>query len=494
VSVTPGTIDVAAIRADFPIEDVVRAAGVELRATGQGFTGCCPFHDDSTPSLSVGGVPDRFTCFGCGAHGDVIDFVQRLHGLSFVDAVRFLTTGGFIPRPVSRRDIPNGRPPAVPAFTTTEARGFEINALAWKHLSTPVAIAFTDSYLLHHRGIDLRPLHLEHPDTSLAGHSGHGWTTLTVQLRRDGVSDEELVTMDLARVTRSGSLVDTLRDRLVFPVTDGDGPIRGFIGRDLTDDPRAPKYRNPTRTPTFEKSAVIYRPTHHSLSPSGNVIVVEGVLDALAITAAASAAGRSADFAPCTTSGVTVTPAQAAQVIDLAAGQPAVIALDGDEAGAEGTVRWLNQICLQRHTLALTTRLPGGLDPADWIRTHGVGGLAAFDRERDSAGPRSVGPVLPGRELARIVLSAGGDHIKRPIETILPLVAALPPQHAAQLVNQVEREVTRQGWNPNGTFTAEFRQVANAAGLPWHLERETARVVGGGSVSRAGAVAVPLLA
>jgi len=199
VSVTPGTIDVAAIRADFPIEDVVRAAGVELRATGQGFTGCCPFHDDSTPSLSVGGVPDRFTCFGCGAHGDVIDFVQRLHGLTFVDAVRSLTTGRLIPRPASRRGIPNGRPPAVPAFTTTEARGFEINVLAWKHLSTPVAIAFTDSHLLHHRGIDLHPLRLEHPDNPLAGHSGHGWTTLLDQLRRDGVSDDELVTMDLAR-------------------------------------------------------------------------------------------------------------------------------------------------------------------------------------------------------------------------------------------------------------------------------------------------------
>ena len=53
-----------------------------------------------------------------------------------------------------------------------------------------------------------------------------------------------------------------------------------------------------------------------------------------------------------------MTPAQAAQVIDLAAGQPAVIALDGDEAGAAGTARWLNQICLQRHTLALATRLP----------------------------------------------------------------------------------------------------------------------------------------
>jgi len=454
VSVTSGTIDVAAIRADFPIEDVVRAAGVELRATGHGFTGRCPFHDDSTPSLSVAGVPDRF---GCGAHGDVIDFVQRLHGLSFVDAVRSLTTGGIIPRPVSRRGIPQGRPPVTPAFATSEARGLKINALAWKHLSTPVAIAFTDSFLLHHRGIDLRPLRLEHPDAPLAGHSSHGWTTLTDQLRRDGVSGDELVTMDLARVTRSGSLVDTLRDRLVFPVTDGVGRIRGFIGRDLTDDPRAPKYRNPTRTPTFDKSGLIYRPTHHSLSLSGNVIVVEGVLDALALAAAASAAGRSADFAPCTTSGVTVTPAQTAQVIDLAAGRPAVIALDGDEAGAAGTARWLNQICLQRHTLALTTRLPAGLDPADWVRARGVGGLAAFDGGRDSAGPGSVVPVLPGRELARVVLSAGGGHIKWPVETLLPLVAALPAQHAVQLLSQVEREVTPPGLEPQRDLLGRAR-------------------------------------
>jgi len=189
-----------------------------------------------------------------------------------------------------------------------------------------------------------------------------------------------------------------------------------------------------------------------------------------------------------------VTPAQAAQVIDLAAGRPAVIALDGDEAGAEGTARWLDRVCLRRHTLALTTRLPTGLDPADWIRAHGTKGLTAFDRERGSASPGSVVPVVPGRELARIVLSAGGGHIKRPAETILPLVAALPAQYAAQLLGQVEREVTRQGWNPNGIFTADLRNAISAAGLAWHAELETARVAGGGSVSRPGAVAVPLLA
>ena len=84
---TPHGIDIADLRRRHPIQDVVAASGVELRATGRGWMGCCPFHDDATASLSVAGVPDRFHCFGCGATGDVIDYVARLHGVGFRDAV-----------------------------------------------------------------------------------------------------------------------------------------------------------------------------------------------------------------------------------------------------------------------------------------------------------------------------------------------------------------------------------------------------------------------
>src|SRR5450759_5390222 len=85
--------DVAAVRRDHPIEAVVAASGVELTRRGQGLMGCCPFHDDSTASLSVGGVADRFHCFGCGVGGDVIEYVHRFAGLSFLDAVQALGSG-----------------------------------------------------------------------------------------------------------------------------------------------------------------------------------------------------------------------------------------------------------------------------------------------------------------------------------------------------------------------------------------------------------------
>lgn len=102
---TPGQdrIIIAALRAAHPIEQVIAASGVQLHPRGHGYIGCCPFHDDTTPSLSVGGVPERFNCFAYGAGGDVIDFVARLHHLSFVDGVHALEEGSITPTAIPAR-------------------------------------------------------------------------------------------------------------------------------------------------------------------------------------------------------------------------------------------------------------------------------------------------------------------------------------------------------------------------------------------------------
>src|SRR4029079_5485442 len=116
----------------------------------------------------------------------------------------------------------------------TAERGFAINALAWRRLSVPVRASFAEHYLLHHRGIDLRPLHTElhaerhaqlqgnHPGQPTVGYAGHGWTTLVHALRREGVPAHELTVMDLGQATRNDRLIDTLRDRIIVPVRDPD--------------------------------------------------------------------------------------------------------------------------------------------------------------------------------------------------------------------------------------------------------------------------------
>ena len=229
-------VDVADVRHRHPIADVVTAEGIDLRPSGRGWMACCPFHDDSTASMSVGGVPDRFHCFGCDASGDVIDFVGRLHGLGFREAVAHLDgthTERFYRTPGGLGRLATPDTGADPLPDVAPERAHEVNLLAWQWFSRPVAHQFALAYLRHRRHIDLRPAE-QHTRTALAGHTGHGWTPLVDHLRGLGVGDEEMLALDLAQKSRRGTLIDTLRDRLIIPLTHNQQAITGFVGRDTS--------------------------------------------------------------------------------------------------------------------------------------------------------------------------------------------------------------------------------------------------------------------
>jgi len=455
--------DVAALRRAHPIETVVASSGVELTRRGQGFMGCCPFHEDSTASLSVGGVPDRFHCFACDAGGDVIEYVARFTGLSFVDAARALGSGTVFRgvQPASLGQVPRPARPAV--LTTTAERAHAINHLAWEFFTTPANVSVAESYLRDARGIDVGALCAAGGGEPVVGFARTDWRALTRHLLRRGVTDTELLELDLAQRSRNGDLVDTYRGRLIVPVLRAGGLIDGFIGRDTTGDPRAPKYRNPTRTPTFDKSTALYRPTHHGLDRDANVVVVEGALDALAIAATAALGGELSMFAPVTTSGVTVSALQAHAVLALHP-KPPVIALDGDRAGREGTDRWLRALCIERGRPALVSRLPDGVDPAEWLQHQGVSGLPAFDR-RGCLGvttdtPR---PQLPGRDLVRICFEEPGEPVRRIVDVLTQLDMRMRGGAASEFIDQAEFEMTVRGWNPRGEFARSARDAIGHA-------------------------------
>ena len=282
--------------------------------------------------------------------------------------------------------------------------------------------------------------------------------------------------MDLAQRTRAGNLIDTLRSRLVVPVTNERGEIDGFIGRDISGRPATPKYRNPTRTPTFDKSQILYRPTTEPLAAEGRAVVVEGALDALAVAAAAATAGVGDRIAPCAALGVTVSPAQADQVLALSLNPP-LIALDADDAGRDGTLRWLTALSLDRGRPALLLRLPDGRDPADWISEHGPSGLDAFLSEvhltlDDDLGPHDdlrlpPRPTLPGRDLVRLALDRAHDPIRDVAAAITPLARRLGPGMRATLIAQAAAEMTSHGCNPGNAFTrAVTRELRDLHPVP----------------------------
>jgi DNA primase len=460
VTTTFGSVDVAEVRRRHPIEDVITASGVELHRSGHGFMGCCPFHDDSTASLSVGGkIPDRFHCFGCGASGDVIDYVQRRAGVGFRDAVARLEDTHRATR-ATRPAV--GQRPSQPMPTPWRLisvdRAHEIHVLAWEHLTSKVRHAFAVSYLHNHRGIDVRELESDLAQPVI-GHSGRSWSWLTDRLLRDGVSIDELQAVDLAHRSRSGLPRDTFHGRLMVPVRSESGHIEGFIGRKVDDTERGPKYRNPTHTATFDKSQVLYTPRVEPPGARATTVVVEGPLDALAVAAAAARAKRLDEFWPCSTNGVTVSSTQAERVTASGAAR-IVVAMDGDEAGAEGTQRWVDSVCRGMGQPAMVTRLPDGLDPAEWLAAHGCSGLSAFDAQRQSE-PNVVTPRQPGHELVRAIAARSRDPLQETVDTVIPLsLLTTSPRETAELLAQVEAELTRLGLDPAATAIPVLRRRA----------------------------------
>ena len=122
------TVDLRDLKARHPLGDAVEAAGVALRGKGRVRQGVCPFHQEVEGSFTVYSDSERFYCFGCGSGGDVLDFVQRMEGLTLPEAIRRLDDGSgpvAAPRPQpasTQRPAAPALPPRDPALLTAAAR------------------------------------------------------------------------------------------------------------------------------------------------------------------------------------------------------------------------------------------------------------------------------------------------------------------------------------------------------------------------------------
>jgi DNA primase len=223
--------DVTSIRQANPIEEVLARAGVDLKRNGHRLMGCCPFHRDGRPSLVVYPGNDSYFCFGCGAGGDVIDFVGRLHGVGFKEAAAMLV-GESHDQSTPRRSkivrLTNRRH----AEPLTQAEAGVVDAAAWFYHD---ALLHNESALqyLAARGIDR--------NTARRCRLGFACGGLADQLGRWGLS--------LAAARRVGLLAgdnDTMLGRIIVPDLK-DGKARWLTGRAVSD--AGPRYLN-LRLPT----------------------------------------------------------------------------------------------------------------------------------------------------------------------------------------------------------------------------------------------------
>jgi len=275
----PGRIrdeDIATVREKCPIEDIV-GEHVQLRNAGGGnLKGICPFHDEKSPSLSVSPSRGLFHCFGCGAGGDVIRFVERIEHLSFTDAVEQLAAKAG----VQLRYADGGNAPSRPAGQRARLVEAHVHAAAFytEQLKTPDAQLARE--FLSARGFDSAAAR-----EFGCGYAPAGWDGLTKHLLGRGFSPSELTMAGLARESGRGSLIDRFNRRLLWPIKDLSGDVVGFGARRIHDDDRIEaKYLNTPETPIYKKSQLLYGMdvARREIAKQHKVVVVEGYTDVMA--------------------------------------------------------------------------------------------------------------------------------------------------------------------------------------------------------------------
>jgi len=412
-------IDWSDLRARHSLAVVARRSDIDLPYDTGNVAICCPIpgHDDTTPSMVLHLDTDRYYCFGCGAHGDVIQWIRDLHGVSTVEAARILdadcqqrvplAAAGASGAAAGRRDSgpPSpGRPrPERPDRTRTTAERVQVALqAAWSCYSSPALHRRGAEYLAA-RHIDVSALEAEVGRTVI-GHTPVRTDGLITHLRGHGFHLEELVDAGLACRYADGRCFDFFRRRAVLPIRDNDERLAGLIGRATTDE-GGPKYLNMSRTLTYDKTMALYRPAWHRLGRDANVIVCEGTIDALAVAAQAATSGLSEHYAPVAPSGLALSDHQLRRILSIHS-LPPVFSGDGDLAGRRATIVWATRAAVAGRESVITT-WPDGHDPASWIATHGECGLLALTRKGcldstdGSLRPRHAGEIIAEAALAQ---------------------------------------------------------------------------------------------
>ncbi len=299
-------------------------------------------------------------CFSCGEGGDVIKFVQKIDGLTFIEAVERLAgragidlryeQGGYVPgQEQSRRRRLVDAHRAAAEFYAEHLQG---------------ADAAAGRAFLSERGF-------ERADAERfgVGYAPAAWEELTRHLRARGFSDEELTAGGLAREGRRGP-VDRFRGRLMWPIRDLSGDVIAFGARKLDPDDDGPKYLNTPETPLFRKSTVLYGAdlAKREISHRRQAVIVEGYTDVMAC----HLAGVPTAVATCGTSfGDEHIKVLRRLVMDTDGATGEVIfTFDGDAAGQKAALRAFGME--ERFvTQTFVTVQPDGLDPCDLRLAHG---------------------------------------------------------------------------------------------------------------------------
>lgn len=411
--------------------DLVSIAGerVVLRQRGRDFWGCCPFHNEKSPSFKIDPSTQLWHCFGCGEGGDVFSFVMKLDDIGFVDAVRELAR---------RAGIQITEAPGAAMNRGKKARLKEVcNASA----------EFFHTQLMRGRGPKVDEARSYLAGRDLGGEVPKKWQlgfapgsgSLVAYLSSKGFKAKEMIEANVAVEGRGGGARDRFFDRIMFPIRDVDGDVIAFGGRVVGKG--EPKYLNSQETPIFHKSEVLFGldKAKAAMASTGVAIICEGYTDVIMM----HEAGVTNVVA---TLGTALT-VQHIRVLSRHAKHKIVYLFDGDEAGqraADRAARFIDESMLpeagRKQVDLCAVTLPDNLDPADFVVQRGG---EAIQELIDNAVPLlryAIDRKLRGRNL--VDFGEKGRALTEVLELLAPIKhSVLAQEYAGYIADCLQLDV-----------------------------------------------------
>ena len=376
VSVIPQHI-IDSVMASIDLPDYIGET-VPLAHRAGSHEGLCPFHKEATPSFKV--FHDHYHCFGCGEHGNALEFAMKLQGLSFPEALRLLASRTGIVIPSSNKPVPT-----TPDLLAGPKETLRRACAKYQYLLLSEAGREAMS-ILTERGID---------DDAIIrfgiGFAPKSWGTLT---HDRAFNENHLISTGLAvpRKEEKKGCYDFFRHRIMFPVRDDNGDVVGFGGRQLDGD--GPKYLNTAETELYQKGRLIFGlpQARQAIRLKRAVIVAEGFFDVVT----PSQAGIEHIVSTC---GTALTEAQAELLLSFA--EKVFFCFDGDAAGAKATWRTAEMLvpkACDTHEIRLC-RLPDGEDPDSFVRKYGADRFLEVLEESPTLTAYLIGELTRGARL-----------------------------------------------------------------------------------------------
>lgn len=329
--------------------DIVDLVGsyVQLKRKGRLYSGLCPFHSEKTPSFYVYPDTQSFYCFGCGAGGSAVSFMQKMDNISYTEAVKLLGERAGMPAPTE--DDKTGRLRGrILSMNKEAARFFHVC------LNSTVEEARQARAYWRRRGLD---------DKTIVkfglGYAPDDGQALYQYLRDKGYNQQELDASGLFKRSQSGRIYCLFWKRVITPIFDLRGNVIAFGGRVLDDS--KPKYVNSPETLVYHKSDTVFALQLAKRSAARRYVLCEGYMDVITMQQAGI------DTAVCAC-GTALTPDQVRLISQYA--EEVILCYDSDEAGQKATLRSL-ELFRSSPVKVGVLQIPGAKDPDEYIKKYG---------------------------------------------------------------------------------------------------------------------------